>query len=413
MKERKIQMNWADYVSSNGLCSGCGLCESFCGNDKISVEINKDGFYRPKLINHLTQEEVTNLNVLCPGGHIVHDSFGLKNNYHPIWGPVMESHFGSAADPETRFLGSSGGGISALAVFLLESHKVDYILHSGASLLNPLSIVDKVSRTKEEVLSAAGSRYLPSAPLKRIEYYLSQEKTFAFIGKPCDIAALNNLSKIDPRVDEKILLKISFMCAGVPSINGSIELIRQAGFSEEKIKSIKYRGQGWPGDWIVIGENGKKKSMNYETSWGFLSHFVQFRCKICPDGAGEFADITFGDGWYLENNMPVFADRDGRNLMITRTGRGKHLLQDCCVAGYLSIAPLDINKLNDMQPYQAMRKKLVKSRLLALKFMGKKTPIYENLGLKEAARQAGLWANLRSFIGTLIRVCFHTSYETP
>jgi coenzyme F420 hydrogenase subunit beta len=36
--------------------------------------------------------------------------------------------------------------------------------------------------------------------------------------------------------------------------------------------------------------------MSYADSWGgILSRHVQFRCKICPDGTGGFADVVCAD----------------------------------------------------------------------------------------------------------------------
>src|SRR3712207_7050821 len=38
------------------------------------------------------------------------------------------------------------------------------------------------------------------------------------------------------------------------------------------------------------------------------------RCKICPDGTGEFADIVCADAWYGKDGYPDFAEREGRSL---------------------------------------------------------------------------------------------------
>jgi len=52
-----------------------------------------------------------------------------------------------------------------------------------------------------------------------------------------------------------------------------------------------------------------------EDSWK-----IPFRCKICPDGPGEGADIMAGDQWVDCAPDPEFSKIDkGTNAMIVRT----------------------------------------------------------------------------------------------
>ena len=58
------------------------------------------------------------------------------------------------------------------------------------------------------------------------------------------------------------------------------------------------RGDGWPGSVTAVTASGKVAHMSYADSWGdILSHHVQFRCKVCPDGTGAFSDISCGTVW--------------------------------------------------------------------------------------------------------------------
>ena len=57
------------------------------------------------------------------------------------------------------------------------------------------------------MIEAAGSRYGPAAPLIDIDQVLNREEPFAFIGKPCDIAALRNFAEIDVRVNRLVRSK--------------------------------------------------------------------------------------------------------------------------------------------------------------------------------------------------------------
>ena len=53
--------------------------------------------------------------------------------------------------------------------------------------------------------------------------------------------------------------------------------------------------------------------MGYDASWGgVLTRHVQFRCRICPDGIGDDADIAFADAWHTDTDRnPVFNEAEG------------------------------------------------------------------------------------------------------
>jgi coenzyme F420 hydrogenase subunit beta len=45
-------------------------------------------------------------------------------------------------------------------------------------------------------------------------------------------------------------------------------------------------------------------------AWGEeLSNHLQFRCKICPGGTGEFADVVCAGAWYGKDGYPDFTER--------------------------------------------------------------------------------------------------------
>ena len=65
-------------------------------------------------------------------------------------------------------------------------------------------------------------------------------------------------------------------------------------------------------------------SCTYEQSWGeVLSNHVQWRCKLCLDHTGEFADIAVGDPWY----RPIQEGEMGSSLIVARTDVGKRYVE--------------------------------------------------------------------------------------
>ena len=105
-------------------------------------------------------------------------------------------------------------------------------------------------------------------------------------------------------------------------------MIRQMGIADlSSVVSLRYRGHGWPGMATAQYKvNGQVKSaeLTYEQSWGdILQKYRQWRCHICPDHVGEYADIAVADAWH----RPVSEHQPGRSVIIARTQHGVDFFQ--------------------------------------------------------------------------------------
>ena len=187
-------------------------------------------------------------------------------------------------------------------------------------------------------------------------------------------------------------------------MNGTQELLRALGMDSRQLQSFRYRGDGWPGMARATSVDGRVAEMDYSQSWGtILNRHLQFRCKICPDGTGEFADVVCADAWYGKGGYPDFAERAGRSLVISRTTRGEALVLEAASAGAITMADLETAEIDRMQPYQMNRKKQVLARLMGTRLRQGWAPTYKNLGLLRAARRARPSDLIRSAIGTFKR----------
>jgi coenzyme F420 hydrogenase subunit beta len=297
--------------------------------------------------------------------------------------------------------------LSALLLDLLERGEVEDVLQNAPDPDNPIGNVTQKSRNRADVLHAAGSRYAPSAPLARILDDIGGDGArHGFVGKPCDVAGLRNLLGRNPALKDRVPYVLSFMCAGMPSESGSREVLRRMEAPESDVESFRYRGNGWPGFATAALADGTTRQMDYQSSWGgVLSKHLQFRCKICPDGTGEFADVTCADAWYPgEDGYPSFQEQEGRSLIITRTERGEALVAAAAEAGYIVLEPLPVADIARMQPHQARRKGQVPARLLAMLLTGRRLPVYRDLGLGAVARTQPLRQHARNFAGTMYRL---------
>lgn len=390
-------------ILRSDLCTGCGICSSL-SHGKVAMDIESSGYLRPQQMEPLDKDEDDAIQAVCPGISLKRPVSNTQN--HLIWGPYETARLGWSTDPKLRFHGSSGGALSAIANYLIESGTVEFVLNIGVSDERPLDNDVKISRTTEDIFKTAGSRYSPSAPLTDLSNYLDGDARFAIIAKPCDIAAVRKLAKLDPRVDKMIPVLLSFFCAGIPSRLGTLEILKALGVDEENITQFKYRGDGWPGKSTAVTKSGKTKSMSYSDSWGgILSKHIQFRCKICPDGSGAFADIVCADAWHSdEKGYPIFEDVEGRSLVMARTRAGEAIVTAASEQNFIDVSDFDLKELTAMQPGQFRRSQALLARLLAFPFRARTIPSYRGFHMIQNARKAGLWNNVRNFLGTLRRI---------
>jgi coenzyme F420 hydrogenase subunit beta len=392
-------------VTEANLCAGCGICEAISGHENVQMAIDHEGFYRPQ-VHHADPGAWQVIKEVCPGIVVRQDENRNASEGERLWGPVRLARVGHSTDETIRWQASSGGALSAILIYLLETGKVDYVVQVGAHESDPFLTSVYTSRTREQVLDRAGSRYTPTAPLVGLAELLeAQQAQCAFVGKPCDIAALRAYGKLNPKVGQRIIFLLSFFCAGVPTLFATFDLVRALGLSKDEVKQFRYRGFGWPGRATAIDGEGREHSMSYEDSWGkILGPRLQFRCKVCPDGIGELADVTMGDAWHTRERQPVFEEKPGQSLILARTIRGAQLLKQAESAGYLNTRDLKLEELQFVQPYQKTRRQAIAPRLLAMRLMGHPVPSFEGFYLAENAREAGFFIFSRQLAGMLRRL---------
>jgi coenzyme F420 hydrogenase subunit beta len=367
------------------------------------MEVAPPGYLRPRQSGALTPAEEALVAAVCPGlGQSVVPA-GRPDSV--LWGPFLDMRTGWATDPALRHAGASGGGLSAMLAHLLAEGHVDAVVQTGADPARPIGNVTVLSVDAAGIADAAGSRYAPSAPLAGLRALQADGRRFAFVGKPCDAAALRALIAAEPDFARVFPVILSFFCAGVPSHAGGRAVLAALGADEAATTAFRYRGNGWPGRATATLADGTERSMSYHDSWGgILSKHVQHRCKICADGTGVAADIVCADAWESdEQGYPVFAEADGISLIVARTPLGARMIAGAETAGRIATAPFDPAALAAIQPGQRERRRALMARLLALRLALRPVPRYAGLHLAAAARQNPLGRNLKNFAGMLRR----------
>ncbi|SDY33259.1 coenzyme F420 hydrogenase subunit beta [Jannaschia faecimaris] len=391
-----------DRVARGSLCAGCGGCSGVFP-EAISMRMDDGGFLRPAQIAPLPVGADTRIEAFCPGLGQSVDAVGRSDDR--MWGPYRQAWSGWSTNADQRHRGASGGALTAILTHLLRAGVVQAVVQNAPDARNPLANRTVLTEDPACFATTAGSRYAPSAPLDALPDILADGRRVAFVGKPCDAAALAAIRAKDPAVARAIPVILSFFCAGVPSAKGAQGILEALEVSEADVVAFRYRGKGWPGRATATLTDGSERSMSYRDSWGdILSKHVQHRCKICADGTGMAADLVCADAWQVDSQgYPMFEEEDGISLVMARTILGEQIALGAQAAGRLALDDFDMKTLQALQPGQRDRRRGLRARLAALRLLGRPVPDYRGLHLKAVSRQNGLRRNIRNFMGTLKR----------
>jgi len=397
-------------VVDRHLCMGCGTCAAARPDIVRMVDTVAHG-RRPVIASDAAPDAGRELARICPGRAIDARSpaYGGERDYaHAAWGPVLEVWEGHATDPALRFRGSSGGVVSALALFCVDEKDYAGAVQVRARADQPLLNESVISRSRADVLAASASRYAPASPCERLADLRGSAQPHVFIGKPCDVAGAARLTAEDPSLADSVALSISIFCAGTPSTAGTRELLQHLGVSDrDEVLEVRYRGRGWPGRMVVryrSVDTGRihEASTSYAEGWGdILQKHKQWRCQLCADHLGEHADLSIGDPWY----RPLGEDEAGQSLVVVRTERGKRILREAVQAGVLRLEQRTLATLAASQPNLEQTRGAVFGRCLSARIAGAGAPRYRGAGLHRVWwRALSPLAKFRSVAGTLKRL---------
>ena len=366
-------------VAESQLCSGCGVCAFLEPGGITMVDIIDRG--RRPLVADGHQTSIATLDA-CPGAGLEHrydpEQPGLVTAMADTWGPILGVWEGHASDDGVRFSGSSGGAATALALHALAGEGMAGVVHTDADPERPYLNRTVFSQTPNDIVRATGSRYAPASPCDGLHHIEQASAPCVFIGKPCDVAGAVAASNTRPELKHRVGLTIAVFCAGVPSTQGTLEMLEVMGVEDrEQLAGLRYRGNGWPGRATATMRDGTSSSLSYAESWGkILQKHRQWRCHVCADHTGEFADISVGDPWY---EPPEGETDPGRSLIVARTERGKRIVEAAIAAGRLDVVPVDPEVVALSQPNLARTRGAVFGRVLVSRALGAAAPRYRRL----------------------------------
>jgi coenzyme F420 hydrogenase subunit beta len=291
--------------------------------------------------------------------------------------------------------------LSALALYCLEKDGMSFVLHTDSDPKRPWLNRTIQSRNRADLLSRAGSRYAPSSPCEALGSIERSDGSCVFIGKPCDAAAVAALRRERIELDHRLGLVLTFFCAGTPSSRGTLDVLESLQLNPTDVSTIRYRGEGWPGDFKAVCERRKEqRSLSYHESWSRLARYRPLRCNLCPDGLGRSGDLTCGDAWHQYDPDTV---NPGMSLLLVRTRRGQEVVKRASATGYVKLFPVTTDALFAAQSNLLVRRRELFGRLLALKLLGIPVPRFSGFSLFHSWAGLPLPRKFTTVAGTLKR----------
>ena len=364
------------------LCTGCGTCSGVCPNDAISIVKGKKGEgYVPKI----NSDKCTNCGLClksCPGISVDFKKLSLliaggekKNNLIENY---LQCYAGYTTNKKLRYDCSSGGVVTQLLLFLLENKMITGALVTKMKKNNPLESESFIAKTKEQIISAKGSKYCPNPiniMLKKI-HGLGDHEKIAIVGLPCHIQGIRKAQEKLPILKKKIFICIGLFCSHTPNSKSTkIFINKKMKICDQDIQKLSYRGSGWPGYMEILKTNEKCSKISLSNYWRFLgsSAFALSRCKLCVDATAELADISCGDAW-----LPEFSKNNtGMSVIIARNHNTKKIIDLMDKTKSLHLKKISIDKIIQSQISILNYKKIIIPwKIRFRKLFNRNNPLY-------------------------------------
>lgn len=369
-----------DNIDQKYLCTGCGACSAICPSGAISMTLTKEGFRpmvdRTKCINCGKCFET------CTGRGIFVDKISKKfwpeNKKNKLVGKYSEIYLGYSNDESVRYNAASGGITTIILIYLLEKKIIDgaIVTKFNEKEMEPRTFI---ARSRKEIISAQTSLYCPTCPVATIkETKRHTGEKFAFVGLPCHIHALKTLAEREHWIHERIKLSIGLFCSRGATLDATKVILKKFAKGTDGIRSLKYRGNGWPGTFSVEYADRKIFKVPLYEYWPrvFAPFFyVPYRCLSCHDMSAELADISVGDAWLKRIKEK---DKKGTSIIVARSSFGVSILKTMKKENFITLSKIKVSKVIDSQKGALLRKKVgVGSRLKLLHILGKPIPQYD------------------------------------
>lgn len=310
---------------------------------------------------------------------------------------------------EIRANAASGGVITTLLAYLLESGEIDGALVLTSSVVaNQVVTKYEIATSREDLMRSQGSKYIntnfsrDAVPLIR-----SFKGRLGLVLLPCNSWVVNRLSISDREFAQKIVLRITLFCGHVsdPGLTRmTIQKFKPPGVS---LLDFRYREGHWRGKTRYDLEDKPSiyKSFSEFSDYQNLYFYCARKCLNCHDHTGYESDISIGDVWLQEmKDHPI-----KHNAVIVRNPKTHAWLTEAIEKKYLSGIAVPIEKIADAQSRSLPLHYNVSARAKAGKWLGIKLsdPVDEKIRLVDFLVALVLMFNYRLTTSSRGREALH------
>jgi len=365
-----------------GLCVQCGTCAGICPNAAIQMLRTSKGNFFPE-VNDRKCKQCNFCIDVCPGHYVNFgrlSSLQIGGKYQDDFvGKFISISIGHATNEKIRRISASGGIVSSLLIFALERGIIDGALVTRMKRNTPLEPEVIVAKTKEEILSAAQSKYIQIPINTALQNVINDKGKFAIVGLPCHIHGVRKAEFLFENLREKLILHIGLFCSSC-SFLPTDHLLKKLKIKSEKVDKLEYREGKWPGQVLIGLKDGTERRVGIHDFDWLLRLFTPLRCSFCVDHTNELADISLGDAW-----LPELKGQKGWSVIISRTDFGEIVLKKAEAEQILETYFGDKQKLIESQKNSLLYKKVTAPVLINIhKALHQKTPIYVGAKHKNA-----------------------------
>ena len=322
------------------LCNRCGSCVGLSGG-KIVFE-DRTGRYLPVIREPLDPETEKTVWGACSGKGYDFPTqrsavFGDESG-HPYIGHYQQIYIGYAKNPEVRLQAASGGIISSILIWLLETKKIAGAVVLGMSDTEPWLTQPFIATTRQEVLEAAQSKYIISSVNEILPEIGKFDGPLAFVGLPGQVQSIRMLQQMNHPFVRNIKYIFGPFYGNTLHFSSVKSFLRSFKVKDyTQIRKLYFRHGEWPGNMRVELNNGEiyelpKFHANYLIPFHILKNSL-----LCTDLTNEYTDVSGGDAW-----APVYEERGkGYSMIISRSVQGEIILQEMLKEGFLAMQPVE------------------------------------------------------------------------
>jgi coenzyme F420 hydrogenase subunit beta len=374
--------NTVSGVINSGLCCGCGTCYALCPSQAINIQYNSlTGIYSPQISLGLCSNCGVCLKV-CPGVEVnyrlLEKKYFGENRSNELIGVYRDCYTGYSCDNKLRFNSSSGGLITELLKVALETRLIAFSCITKAevnSINKEIEIKPFLADSGEGVYKGIGSKYAPVPLNIAIKDILEKDGAYGIVGLPCHIHGIRKAQNLFPVLKKRIVFCIGLFCAKNIKLAGTYYLMKKLGIDLSEVKSLSYRGNGWPGGLTVEfldGRNFFVNSENYYTS--DFGAFIMPRCILCCDHSNELADLSCGDAWQKK-----FDDSLGTSVLLVRSSIGEKLVRHAISSKRIKLENTNPNEILVAQDMFDNKKRHITAAFKLWKILNKPLPQYTGI----------------------------------